>query len=182
MFSEKLIDLRKNKKMSQEKLAELMDVSRQTISNWELGSTTPDINQAKKLSKIFKISLDELIDNDIVIKTINNTEKLSKSSNRLSICALIQSFILLITFIFIIIFIIFITRYYFNTNIVSNSMEINCTLNNIKDTYKVTYKDNEIIDITGNDKVLNNIDKDKTPNEIIDSIINYVENNGGTCN
>ena len=42
-----------------------MNVTRQTISKWELNETTPDIKQAKELSKIFKISLDELTNNDI---------------------------------------------------------------------------------------------------------------------
>ena len=42
--------------LSQENLAEKLNVTRQTISNWESGQTTPDILQAKQLSKIFKIS------------------------------------------------------------------------------------------------------------------------------
>ena len=57
-----------------------MDVTRQTISKWELNETTPNIKQAKELSKIFKISLDELTDNDIesiMEEKINNTEKLA---------------------------------------------------------------------------------------------------------
>ena len=56
----KILELRKNAKLSQEQLAEKMDVTRQTISKWELGETTPDIKQAKELSKIFNVSLDEL--------------------------------------------------------------------------------------------------------------------------
>ncbi|UKI58921.1 MAG: hypothetical protein L6V81_02890 [Clostridium sp.] len=35
------------------------------MSKWELEETTPDINQAKKLSMIFNISLDELVNNDV---------------------------------------------------------------------------------------------------------------------
>ena len=38
--------LRKKKNLSQEELAEMIGVTRQTISKWELGDTTPDINQA----------------------------------------------------------------------------------------------------------------------------------------
>ena len=76
----KILELRKNAKLSQEQLAEKMDVTRQTISKWELGETTPDIKQAKELSKIFNVSLDELTNNDIknvLVEKVSNTEKLA---------------------------------------------------------------------------------------------------------
>lgn len=66
-IGKKITDLRKNNKLSQEDLAEKLGVTRQTISKWELGQTYPSINQAKELSKIFNISLDELVNNDIKI-------------------------------------------------------------------------------------------------------------------
>lgn len=53
--------LRKRQNLSQEQLAEKIGVTRQTISNWELGESSPDIRQAKKLSKTFDISLDQLV-------------------------------------------------------------------------------------------------------------------------
>lgn len=55
---------RKKSGLSQEYVAEKLGVSRQTISNWELDETLPDIRQSKKLSSIYKLSLDELIDFD----------------------------------------------------------------------------------------------------------------------
>ena len=76
----KILELRKKNNLSQEQLAEKMKVARQTISKWELGETSPDIKQAKELSKIFNVSLDELVDNDIkdlVIEKVSNTEKLA---------------------------------------------------------------------------------------------------------
>lgn len=76
----KILELRKKHNITQEELAEKIGVTRQTISKWELGETHPDINQAKKLSMIFNISLDELVNNDtenIIIEKISNTEKLS---------------------------------------------------------------------------------------------------------
>lgn len=72
--------LRKKKNLSQEELAEMIGVTRQTISKWELGDTTPDINQAKMLAKIFDVSLDELTNNDInniLVQKISNTERLA---------------------------------------------------------------------------------------------------------
>ena len=80
----KIFELRKINHLSQEQLAEKLEVVRQTISKWELGETTPDLKQAKALAKIFKISLDELVDNDlkeilveksiIIEKRINKTK------------------------------------------------------------------------------------------------------------
>lgn len=64
-IGKKITDLRKNNKLSQEDLAEKLGVTRQTISKLELGQTYSSINQAKELSKIFNISLDELVNNDI---------------------------------------------------------------------------------------------------------------------
>ena len=59
-FSEKLLNLRKEKGLSQEKLAKRLNVTRQTISKWELNQTVPDMNKLIELSKLFKVSLDEL--------------------------------------------------------------------------------------------------------------------------
>ena len=42
-----------------------MGVARQTISKWELGETSPDLKQSRKLSQIFNVSLNELTNNDI---------------------------------------------------------------------------------------------------------------------
>ena len=53
-------DLRLQKGLSQEQLAEKMGVTRQTISNWELDESSPDLKQGKELSKIFNVSLDDL--------------------------------------------------------------------------------------------------------------------------
>ena len=57
--------MRKTNGYSQEGLAEKIGGSRQTISNWELGSTTPNKEQLLSLSKIFKVSVDELLDNEL---------------------------------------------------------------------------------------------------------------------
>ena len=102
----KILELRKKENLSQEQLAEKMNVTRQTISKWELNETTPDIKQAKKLSKIFKISLDELTDNDIndlIIEKVSNTEKLTglvlKASKYIGICFILMLIIDIISFI-----------------------------------------------------------------------------------
>ena len=80
MLGENIYNLRKIKKFSQEQLAEKVNVTRQTISNWELGSTSPNIEQLKLLSKALNVSIDELLNNDIkndLVEKISNTEKLA---------------------------------------------------------------------------------------------------------
>ena len=70
-----LFDARKKKGLSQEEVAEKLGVSRQTISKWETEETVPDIYQAKKLAKIYGLSLDKLIDTDLDQKEIEEVIK-----------------------------------------------------------------------------------------------------------
>lgn len=67
-----LCNARKKSGLSQEEIAEKLGVSRQTISKWETNETLPDIRQAKRLSQIYNLSLDDLIDFDVDIKEIEN--------------------------------------------------------------------------------------------------------------
>lgn len=79
-LGDKILKLRKEYKISQEQLAEKINVTRQTISNWELGETSPNPEQLKLLSKELKVSIDELLDNDvkdILVTKVSNTEQLA---------------------------------------------------------------------------------------------------------
>ena len=60
-----LYHARRKKGLSQEAVAEKLGVSRQTISKWETDETLPDIRQAKKLSVLYGLTLDELISFDL---------------------------------------------------------------------------------------------------------------------
>lgn len=60
-FAEKLTELRKQKGWSQEELGERLGVTRQTVSKWELGMTTPEMEKLAAMSELFGISLDELV-------------------------------------------------------------------------------------------------------------------------
>lgn len=64
-LGENICSLRKKNGLSQEKLAEKVNVSRQTISNWELGETAPNPEQLMLLSRVFGKSIDELVGNNI---------------------------------------------------------------------------------------------------------------------
>ena len=65
-FSDNLIKLRKGKSWSQEDLAEKLGISRQAVSKWEVGTSKPDIDNIIKISKLFEVSIDELVNNEIV--------------------------------------------------------------------------------------------------------------------
>ena len=60
-IGKKINQLRKLSGITQEQLAEKLNVSRQTISKWESGGTTPDLDSVIKVSKIFHVSLDDLL-------------------------------------------------------------------------------------------------------------------------
>ena len=61
MFRDNFLSLRKLHNMSQEELAEKLDVSRQTLSKWETGESVPDIDKCMSISQIFGVSLDDLV-------------------------------------------------------------------------------------------------------------------------
>lgn len=77
-LGEKMIELRKKEKMTQEKLASHLGISRQTLSNWESDITSPNIKEAKELASLFKISLDDLLDNQLDIKCQNSNSILNR--------------------------------------------------------------------------------------------------------
>ena len=60
-FSNRLYELIKQKGLSQEELAGRIHVSRQTVSKWELGDSTPDLEKLVALGDLFEISLDEMV-------------------------------------------------------------------------------------------------------------------------
>lgn len=60
-FNNKLYELRKQKGLSQEELAGRLNVSRQTISKWEVGESAPDMDNLVSISELFGVSLDELV-------------------------------------------------------------------------------------------------------------------------
>ena len=61
---DKIIELRKMNGMSQEALAEKLNISRQTVSRWEMNTVLPDANNILQLSKLFNVSADYLLNDD----------------------------------------------------------------------------------------------------------------------
>ena len=97
-YNEKLRELRMQNNMSQEQLAELLHVTRQTVSKWEQGVNQPDIYTLKQYAQIFGISLDELVGDGVNVK--NPGEKRLKASKILFLTStLLYVFSVLLVFI-----------------------------------------------------------------------------------
>lgn len=63
-ISEKILDLRKSNGMSQEELAEKLNVSRQSVSKWESAASVPDVSKIIEISRVFGVSTDYLLKED----------------------------------------------------------------------------------------------------------------------
>ena len=77
-IGEKITLLRMNKNISQEALAEMLGVSRQSVSKWEMGGALPQIDKVLQLSKIFGASTDELLRDEIDISGLSAKPKKNK--------------------------------------------------------------------------------------------------------
>ncbi len=181
----KIVNLRKKNNLSQEELAEKVGVTRQTISKWELEETTPDIKQAKALSKIFKVSLDELTDNDVesvLIEKVSNTEKLAgliiKILKIVGIGLLVLVIISILTFIF------------FNINTSSKSNKVvgqyalTCKIDNEQYSYNIEYNKNYQVINSGGDAWISNhteVDSYDDANKALAHIEDYFKEHDGSC-
>ena len=119
-FSNRLYRLRKQNGFSQEELAGRLNVSRQTVSKWEVGDSTPDMEKLSAMSDLFDVSLDYLVmgkESDPQTSTVTKSEfvtvlqeKVLTSDNKkkaksvLKIAGIIAAAILLIDLISMIIY------------------------------------------------------------------------------
>ena len=184
-IGKKIMDLRKKCGLSQEELAEKVGVARQTISKWELGETSPDLKQAQALSKIFKVSLDELTNNDIkdvLVEKTSNTEKLAGII--LKLMKLTVVFIIVLPILLIALRIIFKKIYEHNAGRLMN-VSIKCNLQNDTYGYEFLYYENngQIKEAGGDGYLINITDANKYEDayQALDKIEAYVKRSGGAC-
>ena len=163
--------LRKEKKYSQEKLAELIPVSRQSVSKWELGKSIPDSLALAKLCEIFNVSVSEIlagerikdnnsskskeIINELALDMINNKNKKPKKIKYLILLILLLS-------------LIFLSYYFINSY---NSIKV-YTVSAFNDTLEI----NDGLLVTTKSKIyfkLGNI-KNLTDNEILSLRLYYI--------
>ena len=97
-FHEKLQELRKNRGITQEELAEKLYVSRTAVSKWESGRGYPSIDSLKAISNYFSVTIDDLLSGE---KLISIAEK-ENDSNIRSLCELLFGIVDVCTFLLII--------------------------------------------------------------------------------
>lgn len=183
-LGENILKLRKENKLSQEDLAEKLNVTRQTISNWELGETEPTPSQLKILSKIFNVSVDQLLNNDVndlLIEKVSNTEKLAgiiikilKGIGIVFIVLLVIDIVSLLVFGFI------------RKEASSSSIEevtINCSIDD--NDYLITVGSDSYFNCSNCSKDIQNNLKELVDysdiNKTINKIETYFSDNNGSC-
>ena len=205
-LGKKIVKIRKDNKMSQEELAEALNVTRQTISNWENSKNYPDIETLILISDKFNISLDILLKGDK--EMIENIDKKIKNNKKLK-----DIIIALIIIIFLLIISIFIYDkydYYKTLNTDYGDYTVaKCNFNNEKiklyvkvpylekkwyedkvyDPEKVKPSDYFIVNTETKEKKLDlmkkmniNIENYNNCIELLEYMKEYITNNGGSCN
>ncbi len=182
----KILELRKKKGLSQEQLGEKLNVTRQTISNWELGETSPNPEQLKLLSKELGISIDELLGNDIknvLVEKVSNTEELAGL-----ILKIIKLFLFIIVGgIFLLILFAILFKVIENNKDTGREIEdsIYCKIYGEEHSFSITYEELTGRPIAlGGDPYFSDIldlDKYNDAHQIFNVINDYVKKNGGTC-
>ena len=97
-FNEKLQELRKNKGLTQEELAEALYVSRTAISKWESGRGYPSIDSLKEIAKYFSVTIDELLSSDEVLSIAEENNKQKETHLRSLVFGLLDISVLMFFF------------------------------------------------------------------------------------
>lgn len=185
-LGKKVASLRKKNNLTQESLAEKIGVTRQTISKWELGETSPDIKQAKLLAAEFNISLDELVNNNtnnVLMKKVSNTEHLATITIKM---LKVIGIILSVLFITIILLIVTygITHISSKDNKISGKFSLDCHLDNEEYLYEIEYNKNyQIINGGGDAWISNHTDVENydDANKAVAHIEDYFNDHKGSC-
>ena len=183
MLGEKILKLRKKEGLSQEELGDKLNVTRQTISNWELNETSPDAKQLKELSKVFNISIDDLLDNDVKNVLVDKVSK--TESNTKLIIKILLGIIGIVIFLFISLIVAKII--YKNTRNPGRKMNesIECVIYGEYHSFGIEFEENTNIPISlGGDSYFDdilNLGQYESAYQIFNVINDYVKKNGGTC-
>ena len=89
-FNEKLQELRKQKGITQEELAQVLFVSRTAISKWESGRGYPNIESLKAIAKYFSVTVDELLSSDQLLAVAEEDKKQTETRFRDTVMGLVD--------------------------------------------------------------------------------------------
>lgn len=198
MFSENLKILRKQKGMSQETLAQQLNVVRQTISKWEKGLSVPDADMLTQIADFFEVSVSELLGskieeeknfNEIATQlALLNEQLVNKSRRRHKVFKAVIISIAVIILIPIITGIIGMTgailfRILPQKSETLTSVEMVCTLNDEEYIYNITYDEQyRIVESGGDSWISDHVQTEKISdaNILMAQIEDYFEDHGGT--
>ena len=185
-LGENIFKLRKKLGLSQEELGEKINVTRQTISNWELGETSPNPEQLKQLSKVLNVSIDELLNNDIKEVIFDKVSKTEKKTNIILTILKVMGILFVLGFILIIIYLaLFIGIKKARNSGRKIEQNIHCTIFGEEYSYGVTfYESNGQVVEAGGDGFLSNVlklEQYSDAYQVLDIIKDYAKRNGGSC-
>ena len=186
-FGDNLRQIRKNKKMSQEQLADRVNVTRQSVSKWENGESYPEMNNILELCKIFNCKLNDLVhtdmtdisslDEEIVMNVVKFNEKKQKEvktlSNIISLMGKIGAIVLKVAVPFIILAMILVPYVVNNVEIKNNEIEFKTDNIKIIDENKIEIYDIIVGEFDINDEDYEIIEMFKNNSNI--KIIGYIE-------
>ena len=153
-INEKIMNLRKKAGLSQEELAEKLNVTRQTVSKWELGTINPKMDKISEMSKIFNVTLEELTNEEEILeeKASSNTDtekdKTTKDTN-VRKWPIILIGVLLIALVMVLIYRIIIMGSIFGIGkkIINKGSDIindiSSSMNNTNKDYQKAYEENQ---------------------------------------
>lgn len=198
MFSENLKILRKQKGMSQETMAQQLNVVRQTISKWEKGISVPDADMLTRIAELFEVSVSEMLGSRIEEeKNINeiaaqlallNEQLASRSRHNRIILRVIWISVSAVILIMLIVYITTFTLFkYQRMSEIRTTVQLLCTLDEEEYTYVITFDEQyNIIEAGGNAFIANHVQTEqyKDANILIAQIEDYFNDRGGSviCN
>ena len=175
-FGENLKKIRKEKNMSQEQLAEKVNVSRQSVSKWETGESYPEMNNILELCKIFNCNINDLIhtdmtdisslDEEIIMNVVKFNEKKQNQvktlSNIISLIGKIGSIVLKVAIPFVIIAMLLVPYIVNNVQVQENKIVFKTDNIKLIDSNKIEVFNIMSVDLEG----------DISYNEVIDILNN----------
>ena len=174
LLGQKILNLRKQKNLSQEQLAEKIGVTRQTISKWELNDSCPDLMQAKELANFFDVTLDELSGHHQMSKGKFGFKKL---------------FFIITYILFALSFFASVISYVVSYTSIEGEVITNlyCSLNEKEYHLRILsdIDSNEIEAVDGDDYFFDKVEKFNIyeySDEMIEAVREHFKANGGNCN
>lgn len=193
MFNENLRILRKQKGMSQEALAQQLNVVRQTVSKWEKGLSVPDAEMLTRISELFEVPVSQMLGSTIEDETDTNqiavqlamlNEYMVSRSKRNKMILKIVLIVAAALFVFYILLAVTARIAFSGRTSMRTKETLVCTLDGEEYMYEILYDEqHRVIEAGGDAFIANHVDTERydDANVLIAQIENYFWDHGGTC-